>query len=592
MMKIRTTFPVWSVLQLFLLLLQSACSSDEETSLQFQKGYLAIGAVCTDYSIISESATRSINKDPNAPLQSEFIIEVVDCYGSVIKSGPLTDFSTPFLLFESTYTIRAYFGSAETQVSDKPYYYGETSIEVKANETVFAAPITATLQCAMVSADISGITDHFQTTPKVYVNSPSSKVELTKNQWLYLKPNENFTLSLEGTNLAGIAVNPTLKTWIPTKKMAYSITVTPDLPIITLPDQQPGTWAKKLYITPATATNSQGTPISLPKGIVYEVIPASSSDWSTVLTSSTNANGLHVITGLNSNSSYKVRARLGTISSNERIMTTETEAEVPNGDFEEINQTINISSINQGGKWSSLSYWTAQQTKTSITIYEPKDWASVNAKTCCTSANTQNTWFMVPSTLNSGDTYSNSNAVILRNVAWDLNGSTPGRSTHTDKTNYSTNAPNDIANRSAGKLFLGNYSFNSSNASEIYSEGISFSSRPSKLQGWYKYTRDNNDNSESGLIRISLLDESNMTICYGTLQLDPVTNYTKFTLIIPYNDYYSKAKTIKLMISSSNHLGDISTETSEIKTTNYMSESEQLSRGAQLTIDNLTFTYD
>ena len=83
-----------------------------------------------------------------------------------------------------------------------------------------------------------------------------------------------------------------------------------------------------------------------------------------------------------------------------------------------------------------------------------------------------------------------------------------------------------------------------------------------------------------------------MTICYGTLQLDPVTNYTKFTLIIPYNDYYSKAKTIKLMISSSNHLGDISTETSEIKTTNYMSESEQLSRGAQLTIDNLTFTYD
>ena len=46
------------------------------------------------------------------------------------------------------------------------------------------------------------------------------------------------------------------------------------------------------------------------------------------------------------------------------------------------------------------------------------------------------------------------------------------------------------------------------------------------------------------------------------------------------------------MISSSNHLGDISTETSEIKTTNYMSESEQLSRGAQLTIDNLTFTYD
>ena len=84
--------------------------------------------------------------------------------------------------------------------------------------------------------------------------------------------------------------------------------------------------------------------------------------------------------------------------------------------------------------------------------------------------------------------------MVIRNVAWDANGTTPSKTGGAfNTTYYNTNVPS-MSNRSAGKLFLGSYSY--SGNSESYNEGTSFSSRPSTMKGWYKYTPDNNDVSE------------------------------------------------------------------------------------------------
>lgn len=303
-----------------------------------------------------------------------------------------------------------------------------------------------------------------------------------------------------------------------------------------------------------------------------------------------NSMGQCTFTGLTAGTHYNVEVTLENGNSYTASFDTENAVAVPNGDFENIAQTINVSSINQGGTWSSTSHWTAQQTKTSYNVSEPTGWASVNAKTCCLSAATQNTWFVVPSTFNTSEAQSGSTAMTLRNVGWDLNGSVPGRSTNTNNTNYSKNSAT-VANRAAGKLFLGTYSFNSSSSSEAYTEGVEFGSRPSALNGFYKYTRDGNDATEQGVVTVTLLNGSTV-IATGTANLDPASDFTSFTASLNYSNSKLKATTLKIMITSSNHASyNMSDETSSIKTTDHMSETEQVTRGAQLTIDNLTFTY-
>lgn len=298
--------------------------------------------------------------------------------------------------------------------------------------------------------------------------------------------------------------------------------------------------------------------------------------------------GKLTFSGLNANTTYKAVVTLTTGETFETSFTTEAETAVPNGDFETLTQTINVSHIQQGGQWTSGLQW-LQYTYTDYNFSEPNGWASVNAKTCCTSAKNQNTWFVVPSTFNTNAAKSGSTAMIVRNVAWDLDGETPGLSTNGTNTPYSKKAAS-VANRAAGKLFLGSYSFNSSNSTETYNEGVAFASRPAALKGFYKYTRDSQDGSETGVVTVTLLNGSTV-IGSGTANLAAAGDYTAFTVNINYSNAALKADKLKIMISSSNHAGDIASESSSVKTTNYMSASEQVSRGAELTIDNLTFDY-
>ena len=96
---------------------------------------------------------------------------------------------------------------------------------------------------------------------------------------------------------------------------------------------------------------------------------------------------------------------------------------------------------------------------------------------------------------------SGNNAMVIRNVAWDLKGSGIADNQQTGNTDYSnyycSNVPS-ISNRSAGKLFLGSYSYSYKNGSEEYNEGISFNTRPTSLKGYYKYANDSQDTSEKG----------------------------------------------------------------------------------------------
>ena len=286
---------------------------------------------------------------------------------------------------------------------------------------------------------------------------------------------------------------------------------------------------------------------------------------------------------------------VSTSKSNEKYLnfTTEKAIELPNGGFEDnITETISIPMINCGGRYSNRNSWMPTYNTTEIKVSEAKDWASVNAKTCSEHAKTANTWFKVPTTEIIKSAYEGQNAVLLRNAAWDLNGIEPPRDTRTDDVYYSRNVP-QIANRSAGKIFLGNYGF-SSDGTESYNEGIGFTSRPSAISGYYYYRQDVSDLDETGIVIIQLINESDGTetmIGEGRGELKASTSFTRFAIPIVYTVRNKQATKLKLMVSSSCYASyNQAEETRRIKTTAHLEKG--VSTGAELVVDNLQLLYE
>lgn len=487
------------------------------------------------------------------------------------------------------------------KVSESPIALSVKSIPItfalQTPDPVFVGSKTATIPVEFDGAYIDQVKFSYLNAEGAKVNSTSTVVSNEGN--LY-----QIKISIEATDqpvvVEGSYANgaKTSTISIPVKTPAFTITA-----------EEYDIWARRATVK-LTAEDSQYQEAVDRYAVLFA---NSTGQWETV--ASTLSQGRRVITGLNPDTRYQLRGSCNSGQDNvnysgDLTLRTESAAAVPNGDFEEIAQTISVTDMNQGGKYS---VWPVNYQNTcSFTIQEPTGWASVNAKTCNLSAANQNSWFVIPSTYNTTLTWdayrsfgmstvtpdlyrdltaqSGSNAMVVRNVAWDENGTTPGTSGGAfNTTYYNTNVPN-IANRSAGKLFLGSYSY--SGGSETYTEGVSFASRPSALKGWYKYANDGNDPTETGVVTVTLLNGQKV-IATGTARLSAAADYTEFSVPVTYSVTNQKATTLRIMITSSNHASyNQSEETSAIKTSVSNGQYESASRGATLTVDNLTFTYE
>lgn len=281
-------------------------------------------------------------------------------------------------------------------------------------------------------------------------------------------------------------------------------------------------------------------------------------------------------------------------------VTTEKEVDIPNGDFE---STSNVGESNlkipSGGVYyeTRLSINPYQNT-TTFNVSQPKEWASVNDKTFNLSASQQNTWYVIPSTEIVTDVrYSGSSSVRLTNVAFDNNGPkidpynfTWGKAD--PKWGASQNPPGAIAYRAAGKLFLGSYSFVNASTSEVYNEGIPFPSRPQSLSGWYMYDASV-DASDKGLVKIEVIGSVNgeeTVIASGSTLLEAKSSFSSFSIPLNYSRFWGvKANKVKVMFASSSYAGEISYETSAIKTSNDLVSAT--SKGNILWLDKIEFNY-
>lgn len=487
------------------------------------------------------------------------------------------------------------------KVSESPIALSVKSIPItfalQTPDPVFVGSKTATIPVEFDGAYIDQVKFSYLNAEGAKVNSTSTVVSSEGN--LY-----QIKISIEATDkpvvVEGSYANgaKTSTISIPVKTPAFTITA-----------EEYDIWARRATVK-LTAEESQYQEAVDRYAVLFA---NSTGQWETV--ASTLSQGRRIITGLTPDTRYQLRGSCNSGQDNvnysgDFTLRTESAAVVPNGDFEDLVQTISVTDMNQGGQYS---VWPVNYQNTcSFTIQEPTGWASVNAKTCNLSAANQNSWFVIPSTYNTTLTWdayrsfapstvtpdlyrdltaqSGSNAMVVRNVAWDANGTTPATSGGAfNTTYYNTNVPG-IANRSAGKLFLGSYSY--SGGSETYTEGVSFASRPSALKGWYKYANDSNDPTETGVVTVTLLNGQKV-IATGTARLSAATDYTEFSVPVTYSVTDQKATTLRIMITSSNHASyNQSEETSAIKTSVSNGQYESASRGATLTVDNLTFTYE
>lgn len=306
--------------------------------------------------------------------------------------------------------------------------------------------------------------------------------------------------------------------------------------------------------------------------------------------------GRITVSTLMPSTSYTIKIMAGIVSATSKEqsfdITTEAALQLPNPSFEDNKTTIDISTINCGGKYSNLASWVPIYNTTSIKVNEPKEWTSVNTKTCSSYTQPENTWFKVPTTEIVRKGYEGAYAVKLRNAAWDLHGEEPPRDARTDREYYSRNAP-EFSYRSAGKLFLGSYTFNPDGREE-YKIGYPFTSRPTAIQGMYSYIQDNQDLTENGLVSIQMIREEygqEYVIGEGKGLLKPSTSFTRFVVPITYSVRNKNATKMKLLISSSCYASENQEEeTKAIKTTNYLEKG--ISTGAELTVDDLILLYE
>lgn len=374
-------------------------------------------------------------------------------------------------------------------------------------------------------------------------------------------------------------------------------------PLFSLPQQAEGNaWSTSSFIDAIMASDIDGRGVEASEilgMIVYELSTDDGATWQEV--STTTGYAKPQIKGLQPEQSYLLRARLDNsqlVSSNTTTFTTEAQTPVPNGDFEELTEWRKIENLKMGGQYN---IWPANYQNTlSVTVSHPNGWETVNNMTCnLDGAANKNTWFCVPSTFNtscysrlyqdfgvgaSGTTHTKANlyadrqaqkgntAMVLQNVGWSLNGTTPSRSGGAfNTTYYCTNKPSSISDHSAGELFL----------KDASGEGNAFASRPTKLKFFYTYTNQKTS-GEQGTVEVEVLNGEDV-IGSGSAKLGAQSEYTEATVAISYTVIDKKIDRLRIKFKSS----DQTTIKTEDVTSWY-----QCSYGAQLTVDNVTFDYE
>ena len=257
------------------------------------------------------------------------------------------------------------------------------------------------------------------------------------------------------------------------------------------------------------------------------------------------------VKALNANTAYTFRARFNDGAptptesvSQDFVITTEAAIQVPNAEMDGWN--IEATKKLGKGKWNGLN-------PTTYYAYIPNSdsWATSNAKTFnhSSSGNMNYAINAYPSVVYE-DRGSSNYAAVVRSIGWN-DGS--GNS-------YEGITGNVCKERSAGKLFLGKYSFDINNKTDDYNYGIEFTSRPLNISFDYKYSSYNSDKFKVWAVVENRDGGVTKRLAYGEIAAgSDASAYTNTTFQLTYDSAYNdlKATHFYIVFSSSNQCDDV-----------------------------------
>ena len=305
-----------------------------------------------------------------------------------------------------------------------------------------------------------------------------------------------------------------------------------------------------------------------------------------------------VINGLSPSHTYAVTVSLiSGINAGRAQIRTESAPELPTADFMDWKTIVEYNHLPQRGRFSATPVPIVnRQNYTDIRINWPKKtWASLNAKTFCTASRNHNTWYMEPSAWLEDRTDDGVKTMCIMSVGYDHDGEEiadyiqqPGMI-----TDYSLSVPR-VSRRSAGRLWMGSYDYDPVTDTETIREGVPFTSRPSALNGMYKYIPDLTDAGDLGTVDIRLVrcesDGSETVIASGQQEFRTSSDYTAFNVPLSYRLFNVRPTHLRLMFCSSNRAGGKGRDAdAQVPVT--ADPKNGMMKGSTLWVTSLSFTY-
>ncbi len=322
-------------------------------------------------------------------------------------------------------------------------------------------------------------------------------------------------------------------------------------------------WARKVYLTMNTTDGDASR--------LYPEISTDNGDsWkrATYTTQSISGTAHEVlVTNIEPGTTYAIRAAYNDYGAAEsRTITTEAAAQLINAGFESwTNQTFS-----DGGRGS-------------ITWYQPWN-GSTSAFWAVNSPIAFNVTYTNPGTFGA-EQYHRMSPL----VAYSIDNHTDGgaRSAHIFNVqlgNYVTNTTIATGSKTyAGELFIGTADANSGAHTK---DGNTFTSRPSKLEFWYKYVPVNN---ETFYVKVEFIAADGTVISTKEITDGPAaSSWTKYSMPIEYSDLTKKAATVMISFKSSAAAKTINNE----KDLEIGGQTINAYFGSSLRIDDINLIYE
>lgn len=558
---------------LFMTVLFSSCTKEElGNTMSQQTGKLVLNDLEVSASVSDQLSRATL--DTNLPSGDKFVITVkseASSFEQTLEEGVFE-----CILPVGTYTVKAVYGEDVVSL-DTPYFYGETSVEIKEGATA-PVSITATLQSAIIrpvmdEALLAQYTDYSLSVS----DANNTMTTVANNTDLFVPAGKDYTLWLMGENQLGNQANTSWSLNQLSAKTRYIVSCNADLPSFTFPEQaETNAWSKFIYVTPMTAENMSSHPEMADQVIANIVYEASADNGATWLPATYDAaKGKWVIKDLQPSTTYTLRSRFGgVISTNTQTLTTENAQDVPNGGMED---------------WTSTPLHNANVAwDADVNCDYCTGWVTRNEKTTDGASNANGTnnyatkWRWCSGTIQSSNG-NNGYAAELSTLAFynqRVTSSTIGLFGSQDKV-----WDRVLENHSqyVAYLLLGSYDL----STDTYTLGIDHSARPVSISFDYEYAPVDGDQC---IAYAKLYDETGREIATTEDFHSGAANYTTQTLNFIYTDLACSADKIGVFFQSGTDL-DINKMTHERGNEGTPYNDDRIV-GSVLKIDNVKLNYD